>query len=175
MICQECGQRPATLHFTKILNGEKTEFHLCEVCAAEKGEMFPGGGPASNFSIHHLLSGLLNFETNASSYGGIATEKPLRCETCGLTYNQFSKSGRFGCVDCYQQFSHRLDPIFRRIHGSMEHTGKVPQRTGGKIKIKKEIDELKNLLQQKISAEEFEHAAKIRDQIKQLENQLSNS
>ena len=23
MICQECNQRPATLHFTKIINGEK--------------------------------------------------------------------------------------------------------------------------------------------------------
>lgn len=30
MMCQECGQRPATLHFTKIVNGDKTEFHLCE-------------------------------------------------------------------------------------------------------------------------------------------------
>ena len=40
MICQECNQRPATLHFTKIINGEKTEVHLCEKCAQEKGEMF---------------------------------------------------------------------------------------------------------------------------------------
>lgn len=171
MICQECGQRPATLHFTKILNGEKTEFHMCEVCAGEKGDMFSAA--SSNFSIHHLLSGLLNFEANTNSFGSITTEKTLRCETCGLTFAQFSKSGRFGCVDCYAKFSSRLDPIFRRIHGSMEHSGKVPRRTGGVIKIKKEIQDLKHLLQQKIAAEEFEHAASIRDQIKNLEKQLS--
>ncbi|RXT09044.1 UvrB/UvrC motif-containing protein [Ammoniphilus sp. CFH 90114] len=172
MICQDCEQRPATLHFTKILNGEKTEFHLCEVCAAEKGEMFPGS--PGNFSIHHLLSGLINFE-QGKSVGGLSTEKPLRCETCGLTYSQFSKSGRFGCVDCYSSFGAKLDPVFRRIHGSMEHSGKVPRRSGGKIRINKEINELKVLLQEKVAAEEFEQAAAIRDQIKKLEKQLANS
>ena len=40
MVCQECNQRPATLHFTKIVNGEKEEFHLCEKCAQEKGDMY---------------------------------------------------------------------------------------------------------------------------------------
>ena len=44
MICQECNQRPAALHFTKIINGEKTEVHLCEKCAQEKGEMFMFNG-----------------------------------------------------------------------------------------------------------------------------------
>lgn len=173
MICQDCGQKPATLHFTKIVNGEKTEIHLCESCAGEKGEMF--NGSSSNFSIHHLLSGLLNFESPPSSIGETPTERILRCENCGLTYSQFSKSGRFGCVECYQHFSQRLDPIFRRIHGSMEHSGKVPQRSGGEIKIKKEINELKRKLQQKVESEEFEQAAAIRDQIKTLEKQLANS
>ena len=42
MLCQECGKKPATLHFTKIVNGEKTEFHICESCASEKGERIPG-------------------------------------------------------------------------------------------------------------------------------------
>jgi protein arginine kinase activator len=173
MLCQECEKRPATLHFTKILNGEKTEFHLCEVCAGEKGEMF--SVPSSNFSIHHLLSGLLNFDANPAALGGVSTEKPLRCETCGLTYSQFSKSGRFGCVDCYQHFSEKLDPLFRRIHGSVEHRGKVPQRSGGRIKLKKELSQLKYILQQKIAAEEFEQAADIRDKIKQLEKEIANA
>jgi protein arginine kinase activator len=175
MICQECGQRPATLHFTKIVNGEKTEFHLCEICASEKGEMFPGPGTTSNFSIHQLLSGLLNFSPNTSSYGGVSTEKPVRCESCGLTYSQFSKSGRFGCADCYKHFGERLDPLFRRIHGNMEHRGKVPGRAGGAIKLRKELQQLKLSLQQKVMNEEFEQAAAIRDKIKQLEQQIESS
>ena len=78
MFCQECGKKPATLHFTKIVNGEKTEFHICEVCAREKGEIIPG--TPNGFSIHNLLSGLLDFEPTAPSGIGV---KPagLRCET----------------------------------------------------------------------------------------------
>lgn len=172
MICQECGQKPATIHFTKIVNGEKTEFHLCETCAGEKGEMFSS---PSNFTINHLLSGLLNFNGAGNAIGGPVTEKPLRCETCGLTYSQFSKSGRFGCVDCYTSFADRLDPLLKRIHGNMEHSGKVPQRSGGKIKLKKELQELKLQLQQKVAREEFEQAAKLRDKIKQLEKEIAHS
>lgn len=59
MNCEECGKRQATLHLTKIVNGEKTEYHICEQCAQEKGDVFPG---FHNFSIHNLLSGLLHFD-----------------------------------------------------------------------------------------------------------------
>src|SRR6185437_4330730 len=98
MICQECGKRPATLHFTKIVNGDKNEFHICEACAREKGEMIPG--TSNGFSIHNLLSGLLDFEP--SSQAALNTNKEaLRCDHCGLTYTQFSKLGRFGCSSCY--------------------------------------------------------------------------
>ena len=63
MICQECNQRPATLHFTKIMNGEKEEFHLCEKCAQEKGECIYINN-TSGFSINNLLAGLFNIEPN---------------------------------------------------------------------------------------------------------------
>lgn len=35
MHCQKCEQRPATVRITKIVNGEKSELHLCQECAAE--------------------------------------------------------------------------------------------------------------------------------------------
>ena len=60
MECQECGKRPATLQFTQYVNGEKMEVRLCEVCSQEKREKFMMNN-TSSFSIHQLLSGLLNF------------------------------------------------------------------------------------------------------------------
>ncbi|MBR2564190.1 MAG: UvrB/UvrC motif-containing protein [Paenibacillus sp.] len=170
MLCQECNKRPATLHFTKIVNGEKTEFHICESCAREKGEMIPG--TAGGFSIHNLLSGLLDFDPAGKSAGAVPA-KALQCEECGMTYAQFSKIGRFGCSSCYKYFDSRLDPLFRRVHGSTSHVGKVPARAGGRIKVKRQIADLKQNLQQSIAQEEFEQAAQIRDQIRKLEKEIA--
>jgi len=168
MICQECGQRPATLHFTKIVNGEKTEFHICETCAKEKGEIVPG--VSNTFSIHNLLSGLLHFDS-ANLNSKVATT--VRCNHCGLTYNQFSRSGRFGCAECYKTFGERLEPIFRRVHsGNIAHYGKIPKRSGGLIQTRRELLQLKKKLEQAVANEEFESAAQIRDQIRQLELKL---
>lgn len=171
MTCQECGKRPATLHFTKIVNGDKTEFHICETCAREKGELIPG--TPNGFSIHNLLSGLLDFEpATASSVN--AKAQAIRCEECGLTYTQFSKIGRFGCSSCYKQFSERLLPLLKRVHGNTTHVGKIPRRTGTLIQQKREIESLKRELTATIEREEFEKAAQIRDQIKVLERKISN-
>lgn len=171
MLCQECGKKQATLHFTKILNGEKTEFHICETCAREKGELIPG--TPNGFSIHNLLSGLLDFDPSAHST--LANKAlPARCEHCGLTYSQFSKVGRFGCSHCYKYFGAKLDPLLKRVHGNIVHTGKVPKRSGGLIKQKREIENLKHELHLRIENEEFEQAAKLRDRIRELEKELSD-
>lgn len=172
MFCQECGSKPATLHFTKIVQGEITEFHLCESCAREKGEMIPG--TANGFSIHQLLSGLLDFDMHGAGPGSakkVLGQKPqsLRCETCGLTYSQFGKMGRFGCSDCYRHFAPRLEPIFRRIHGNTRHAGKIPKRGGGRIHLKRQLEEYRQKLQEAIEREEFEEAARLRDRIRELE------
>ncbi|MVP02290.1 MULTISPECIES: UvrB/UvrC motif-containing protein [Paenibacillus] len=170
MTCQECGQRPASLHFTKIVNGEKTEFHFCESCAKEKGELIPG--TPGGFSIHNLLSGLLDFDPSS---GAMSKARPIRCEHCGLTYSQFSKLGRFGCSNCYQSFKEKLDPLFRRVHGNTLHVGKVPKRSGQEIEQKREIERLKKELQGLIEQEEFEKAAQLRDRIRDLDKKPADS
>ncbi|SDZ62268.1 protein arginine kinase activator [Evansella caseinilytica] len=174
MLCQECKQRQATLHFTKIINGEKTEFHICDVCAKEKGEFIPG---SNSFSIHQLLSGLLDIDQPVStSETETVPKKELRCDKCGMTYQQFAEIGRFGCPNCYKTFTEKLDPIFRRIHsGNSYHGGKFPKRVGKDLHIHKEIEQLKYQLQQYVSREEFEQAAVIRDKIRSLEKSLEDN
>jgi Uncharacterized protein with conserved CXXC pairs len=172
MYCQECGKRPATLHFTKIVNGDKTEFHICESCAREKGEGIPGA--PNGFSIHSLLSGLMDFDSIGSAApSSMKAAQPVRCEECGLTYAQFSKLGRFGCSSCYNYFADKLDPLLKRVHGSTVHSGKIPKRSGGQIQCKREIERLRTDLQRHIEHEEFEKAAKLRDRIRELEKKIS--
>ena len=35
MYCEVCKKNPATIHYTKVVNGLKEEKHLCEECAAK--------------------------------------------------------------------------------------------------------------------------------------------
>lgn len=177
MICQECNQRPAALHFTKIINDEKTEVHLCEKCAQEKGEMFIISGE-SGFAFNNLLAGLLNIDPSfqKSSHSPFQQEEILQCESCSMTFPQFLKIGRFGCSHCYQTFKEQLKPVLRRLHGgNWTHNGKIPRRIGGDIHLRKQIEELKDGLKDAITHEEFEKAAEIRDEIRTLEKKLAGS
>ncbi|OIK12605.1 hypothetical protein BIV60_16075 [Bacillus sp. MUM 116] len=177
MICQECNQRPAALHFTKIVNGEKTEVHLCEKCAQEKGNMFMFNG-GSSFAFNNLLAGLLNIDPSFQKQdkSPFHQEEILQCSHCSMTFQQFLKIGRFGCANCYETFKDQLNPVINRLHsGNLSHAGKIPKRIGGGIHLRKQIDELKNELRDLISHEEFEKAAEVRDEIRTLEKQLTGS
>ncbi|MBS4175742.1 UvrB/UvrC motif-containing protein [Bacillus sp. FJAT-49736] len=174
MICQVCQERPATLHFTKIINGEKTELHYCDICAQEKGEMFMFDGEPG-FSINNLLAGLFNYDSTfqQSKQETIPRDNIIQCDHCKMTFKQFLNVGKFGCSHCYETFKDQLTPILKRLHsGNYEHHGKVPKRIGGSIHIKKQIQLFRDQLQTAIMQEEFEEAAEIRDKIRALEAQL---
>lgn len=172
MICQECKERPASLHFTKVVNGEKTVVQLCERCAQEKGEMFLLEG-GSGFSINDLLAGLLNPSFQNTTPHSALSSQIVQCDECGMTYQQFANVGRFGCANCYEAFKDQLIPILKRLHsGNIVHGGKVPDRIGGSLHLKKKIQELKGELVSLIEQEEFEKAAEVRDQIRSLEKKL---
>lgn len=97
-----------------------------------------------------------------------------RCPNCKMTYEQFTKVGRFGCASCYDTFKGHLKPLLKRLHGGhTDHCGKIPERIEGNIYLKKELDELKLNLKQYVQKEEFEKAAEVRDKIRCLVNQLS--
>jgi protein arginine kinase activator len=81
--------------------------------------------------------------------------------------------GLMGCANCYDLFKDHLDPLLRRVHGSIAHTGKVPKRTGGRVRVRKEIEELRSKLQEAIKREAYEEAAKLRDEIKEKEEKLN--
>lgn len=168
MLCQDCKKRPATYHVTKVVNGEKTEMHLCEVCAKERGDL---GITFEAPTIHQLLAGLLNFGGQASEAvegGSPPTQEPV-CRGCGLTYAEFARTGKLGCGRCYDEFETQLEPLIRRIHGAPQHTGKAPARLGKRIRARRELAGLRAELQVAIQQERFERAAELRDRIRQLE------
>lgn len=162
MLCEECGKRAASVHITKVENGKKTDMHLCEQCAMQKNLL----GISTSFSINDLLTGLLNA-------GGVQpfkmdSAKELKCDVCGLSYGRFRETGMFGCSNCYKVFGDRLNPLFKKVHGNTIHTGKIPNRAGGRIKVLREVEKLKKELDEAIRNEEYEKAATLRDKIREI-------
>ena len=103
---------------------------------------------------------------------GMETDSTTRCG-CGLSYQDLAKQGRLGCETCYTTFGDRVNPLLRRIHGSTSHIGKVPSRASGRIRLKRDLDDLRQALRKRITEEKYEEAAEIRDRIKSLEQRIN--
>lgn len=162
MLCQNCQKRVANVHFTQMINNNKVEMYICEYCARENGQSSFG----LPLNINDFFSGIINIDNSKSL---IPNSTRRICEKCGMSYEEFQKTGKVGCGNCYDSYGERLNPLIRRLHGSLEHTGKVPVRISKTIKVTKEIDILREELNNAVKKEEYEKAAQIRDQIKGLE------
>lgn len=177
MLCSNCGKNEANVRYTRIINGEKTEFALCEECAKKIGLDDIDFSMPINFS--NFLSDFFDDDALLPSFAKIGVEK---CPKCGLTYNEFVNNGKVGCGECYNAFSDRLDAILKNLHGSYKHTGRAPKNIVKEIDIQKQetqtkkvdekqekIDKLNKDLQKAIKEERYEDAAKIRDEIKKIQ------
>jgi len=162
MKCDNCNKN-ATVHLTEIKAGKKIEKHLCEQCAAAN----EGLPVKSHMPINELLT---NF---VMQHSGMQKEVGTSCEQCGITWAEFRQSGLLGCPNDYQVFEKDLMPLLQRAHENMSHhVGKVPARRGNSgVPMKRQVDltRLRKELAKAVEAEDYERAAKLRDQIRQAE------
>jgi protein arginine kinase activator len=161
MLCEHCGENEAKFHLTQIVDNQMGTFHLCEACAAEKGlepEPGVGGFPLTDFLAQ------MGQEPRTQKSGAVG------CEFCGLTLRDFKRTGRLGCSHCYVTFEDHLRSLFRRLHGGSHHVGKVylPPDPSEAERVQ-QLSRLRHKLNVAVDKEDFERAAQIRDQIRQLE------
>ncbi len=162
MRCEHCNEREATTHIKKIINGNKTELHLCSECAAELGvaeEFSP-----ENFFADTFFGNLLGAGIPAMNVlSGVE-----RCESCGSSFNDIVKNGSVGCAHCYE----KLEPSIVKIHGKTKHVGKNVTYTVDESEKAEtpedKAEKLKEKLKQAIKEQRFEDAAELRDKIKEL-------
>ena len=161
MLCQKCQKRIAKVQLTQIINNNKSVLFLCEYCAQEKEKY----NISSPFSINDFFSGIMGFPymTSVPQH-----TQDLICDKCGMSYNEFNKTGKIGCPNCYKVYGDRLVPLLKRLHGNMQYNGKIPSRAFSSVKVSKEIMKLKEQLNTAIKNEEYEKAATLRDQIRNL-------
>ena len=156
-LCQDCQKREATMHFTDIKDGKKTESHLCKQCAQKRQK---------DMAFPSILSAIVQG-------GGAATAKseseavPAFCPSCGLAYSEFKAKGRLGCPRCYDAFAPVLVPLLEKVHGAGAHVGKAPTGRQQAIASRREVEELEAQLAAAVEAEDYETAAELRDTIRQ--------
>jgi len=158
--CDQCDAK-AVITEVVVKNGEKHEQRLCEKCAAEAGIAIQSPAPVAQVLTQFVV---------AQSINAAKHPKQESCSGCGLQFAQFRKEHHLGCPDCYTAFEAELGPLIERAHeGGTHHIGKVPRRTSGSGEHLRRIASLKNQLEQAVGSEQFERAAKLRDQIRRLE------
>jgi len=160
MLCDFCHKNIATIHLTELVGGKIAEIHICSNCARSKASQIN-----ENIDISNFLEGFIEDLTKTDK-----AEAGYKCSNCGLSYSDFKKKGKLGCYNCYVSFKKVLLPLIRKIHGSTSHIGKVPKKLDKKVLCELKLKDLKIKLERAIQLEEYEEAAKIRDQIKKIEN-----
>jgi protein arginine kinase activator len=156
----------ATLHITEIVKGAAHELHLCEECA-QKYLSNPNGaeGTEEGGALIKAPAGLGEAE--------LEEMEKLVCPTCKLTFREFRNQGRLGCAHCYIAFRDELLPLLENIHNETHHCGKFPRRSPDDSQKRYQLIKLRNDLRLAVAEESYEEAARLRDQIQDLENQLS--
>jgi len=160
--CDICGEKPAKIHSTKIIDGKVETTHLCQECAHKQaaGKAIPLSG---------ILSGLFKLEEAAAP---LTKKEMLTCEVCGQTYRSFKETGRLGCATCYDTFEKQLTPIIAQVQKGDRHIGKRP-RDLAPPSLEERLEGLRRDLQRAVAKEEFERAAALRDEIRKLESEKS--
>ncbi len=158
-VCQNCNQARATVHITETMP-EKHERHLCDECAEKEGVIV---------KQHHPTNTIL--QEFIKHKAGIGGGEDHTCPECGLTFREFQQTGQFGCPNDYEVFREHLEPLMERAHESAtRHVGKVPHTADEVLKRQSGLTRLKRELQEAIADENYELAARVRDEIRAMQS-----
>jgi protein arginine kinase activator len=154
MKCESCHIKEATVQVKQVADGIVREVFLCSECAKISGLQSPAAIADFLFGADQPMP-----VTNKSKHNN------KRCPVCHLTQDDFNKTSRLGCENCYEAFADELIPMIDELHRSVKHIGKVPER----ISSRSQIAILKEKLLEAVHRQAFEEAAEFRDMIKALE------
>ena len=137
------------------------EHHLCEICAQTK-------------DLPHTQSPGTAVQANVWKLLQITAEQKrrreeLKCKGCGMSVDEFRSKGRLGCAECYEVFRGPIAELLERVHGAMQHIGRVPGLSDDDLERMQRLSELRRELDAAVREEAYESAAGIRDEIDSME------
>lgn len=200
MLCEHCKKREATVKYVEVINGVKTEHNLCAQCAAhidigQYSALFEG-----EFPLGKLLSGLLGIEDPSRTNGQYAGVVCPRCGTTYEEFVKNSRFGCEDCYSVFDPLLgdhiRRLQGSGRhvgkkpadweaRMEESLgerkdlkavdENAGEKAGETEGENAVSRSsADRIRMLelrLKDALRKEDYEQAAALRDEIRELKEQ----
>ena len=182
MLCDRCHAREATVHMTQIINGHKIERHLCPACSAEERVLDGSMDFMDRDWFKSPLESFFGSDRLGSFFEGFPQMEESRTREISAESPMF-KTGLRGCPDSYAAFREKIRPAFEgKKHMTSENEIKtiedskkeIPVREGGlengPSSKNPELDKLEKALKSCVSREDYEGAARIRDEINDLKN-----
>ena len=155
------------MFFTQVADGAMKKVALCGACADERGVDDPEGLLMADQLLGPLSgTGVPEAPISGKSENG-------ECLSCGFALENYQKVGRFGCSECYGAFRQEVTQRIPSLHRGGKHEGRIPQ---GLVAFEQRKERLTNLalaLESAVEEEDYEKAAKLRDQIQEMENSES--
>lgn len=154
--CTEC-RRPIAVQYTEIVNGVITQTIMCSECPV----------------LRHKLYGIPHSEQLEKTGSG-----SLACGNCGTTLDAIRVGTPLGCDVCYEVFDavlipemlmgHKIPPrVATNKKSAPVHIGRSPGETQ-EINPSLRLIALNESLNEVLKSEDYEQAAWLRDQIKDL-------
>ncbi len=169
MICQACQKNLATVHVTEIISGgngngtgspEILDKHICPACAQQMDLPHMQVVSKKMADIWKLLQ---------QSSRKTRREASLTCPECGMTLGEFRSKGRLGCPKDYEIFREHLDALLVRMHNADSHVGRGPGVDEFELERMQRINRLREKLEEAVRSEAYESAARLRDELKDLQ------
>lgn len=156
MLCQHCKKNIATVNYVEIINGDRFESHLCEMCYAG-------------------LSAELNSKANNELWADLfGTGNPIEqkvCPVCGTKYSDYERTGLLGCASCYDMFKEELLPSIQRIQGKTNHVGRAANNND-EFGLHRKLKDLQEQLEKALKERRYSEANRLNRQIYEINKTL---
>lgn len=162
MICKSCMKNPASVKFTEVVDGKVMKHYLCPECYKTLREK------SSGFTLSVPKPSLRNPEIEDTDSPKDKTEL-ARCPSCGATASQLLESATAGCTTCYDAFDREIKELLKGFQPGLMYRGKIFKCDDKRLQASKEIQEKRILLRHMIKEENYEEAARLRDEIARME------
>jgi protein arginine kinase activator len=171
--CSICG-KPATVHWTQIIDGKATNVHLCQNCAKKSKNINSLIEPIAH--ALSLIKAQMESETEEETPAPSTPSAPAKqCPNCGLTSAELEKTNRPGCAHCYKVFEDELAKLIAHTQPGWRHEGKHPSGNALKSALRDALSKARQRMDAAIKTENYEDAAKLRDEIRKLEATLETA